>query len=104
MSTIERKHKYTLTDGKNGFSINFADMKFEPSDLDALSGKFAAAHEEMKKLEAGAIKNPDENRQVTHFSDRIAYPKSELFAQVKSLHKTSSPGISSVRPVRNSKL
>ncbi len=83
MSTIERKHKYTLTDGENGFSINFADMKFEQSDLDALSGKFAAAHEEMKKLEAGAIKNPDENRQVTHFSDRIAYPKSELFAQVE---------------------
>ena len=87
MNSIERNHKYALTDGKNGFSINFADMKFEQSDLDALSSKFAVAHEEMKKLEAGAIKNPDENRQVTHFSDRIAYPESDLFADVENFCK-----------------
>jgi glucose-6-phosphate isomerase len=87
MDSIERNHKYTMTDGKNGFSIKFADMKFEQSDLDALNSKFADAHEEMKKLEAGAIKNPDENRQVTHFSDRISYPKSELFVDVENFCK-----------------
>lgn len=83
MNLIERNREYKLTDGKYGFSINFADMKFDQSDLNGLSKKFAAAHKEMIKLEDGAIKNPDENRKVTHFSDRTEYPKSKLFTQVE---------------------
>jgi len=38
----------------------------------------------MKAIEAGEIKNPDENRKVTHFTDRAEYSHSELFAAVKS--------------------
>ncbi|MEA2011864.1 MAG: glucose-6-phosphate isomerase [Verrucomicrobiota bacterium] len=40
-------------------------------------------HEEMKKIEAGLIKNPDENRKVTHFTDRKNYLASELYKEVE---------------------
>ncbi len=80
---IERNHRYTLRDATSGFSLNVAGMNFTEEDLDKLADKFLAAHDEMVKLEAGAIKNPDEQRQVTHFTDRIAYPDSELFKAVE---------------------
>ena len=80
---IERNHKYTLTDGKSGFSISFAGMKFSESDLDKMTDKFDRAKREMARIEAGEIKNPDENRQVTHFSDRAAYPAGKEFAAVE---------------------
>ncbi|MFA7230548.1 MAG: hypothetical protein WC071_04705 [Victivallaceae bacterium] len=80
---IERNHKYTLVDGDNGFAISFAGMNFSDKDLDGMKDKFERANSEMIKLEAGAIKNPDEKRQVTHFSDRLSYPESALFAEVE---------------------
>jgi len=81
---LERCRKYTFVDGASGFQINFAGMKFEENDLSKLSGKFSSVHKEMKRIEAGAIKNPDEKRKVTHFSDRIAYPASKLFKEVEA--------------------
>jgi len=72
-----------LTDGKTGFSLNVSGMNIDKSELDALNAKFASAHEEMKKIEAGEVKNIDEQRQVTHFTDRITYTTSELFKQVE---------------------
>ena len=81
---LERSRKYTVTDKATGFSVAFAGMKFEDSDLAAMADKFARAAAEMKKIEAGEIKNPDENRKVTHFTDRVDYPKSKLFADVES--------------------
>ncbi|MDD5598277.1 MAG: hypothetical protein PHV82_10060, partial [Victivallaceae bacterium] len=80
---IERNRKYTLTDGNSGFSIAFAGMKFTDSDLEAMAEKFARAKREMSRIEAGEIKNPDENRKVTHFSDRAAYPAGKEFAEVE---------------------
>ncbi|MFA7184487.1 MAG: hypothetical protein WC082_06325, partial [Victivallales bacterium] len=80
---IERNRKYTLTDGNSGFSIAFAGMKFTDSDLDAMAEKFARAKREMTRIEAGEIKNPDENRKVTHFPDRAAYPVGKEFAEVE---------------------
>ena len=44
----------------------------------------ASAHKEMLKIEAGEIKNPDEQRQVTHFTDRLDYIDSEQFNNVES--------------------
>lgn len=80
---IERNRKYTLTDGNSGFSIAFAGMKFTDADLDAMADKLARAKREMARIEAGEIKNPDEHRKVTHFSDRAAYPASKEFAAVE---------------------
>lgn len=49
-----------------------------------LQPKFERAAREMGRIEAGEIKNPDEKRKVTHFSDRKVYPQSELFASVEA--------------------
>ena len=78
-----RSQKYTLTDFASGFSISFAGMKFTETELDALKPGFERAASEMKKLESGAIKNPDEQRKVTHFTDRITYPESSEFRAVE---------------------
>lgn len=80
---IERNIEYTLVDAESQFSIGFAGMKFSAADLDALQPKFERAAREMTRIELGEIKNPDEKRQVTHFSDRALYPKSDLFASVE---------------------
>lgn len=89
---IERNRQYTLTDPESGFTFAAAGMKFTPEQLQSLSGKLAAAHQEMQKLEAGAIKNPDENRKVTHFTDRIHYTESSLFHDVEAFAAAVSKG------------
>ena len=81
---MERNAKYTLVDADSQFSIAFAGMKFEESDLKALAPKFERATHEMARIEAGEIKNPDEHRKVTHFTDRRSYPESELFRSVQT--------------------
>lgn len=80
---VERNRRYTITDPESGFSIDFAGMAFDENELAELKPRFERAAREMAKLEAGAIKNPDENRRVTHFTDRIGYPESELFSEVE---------------------
>ena len=83
MNWVDRSQKYTLTDFASGFSISFAGMKFTEAQISALSGKFERAAKEMKLLEAGAVKNPDEQRKVTHFTDRATYPQSTEFREVE---------------------
>ena len=78
-----RKSKYTFIDGMTGFSLNIAGMNFSDGDMDTMSGKFTAAYKEMNRIEAGEIKNPDENRKVTHFTDRSVYSGSKLFMEVE---------------------
>jgi glucose-6-phosphate isomerase len=67
-----------------GFSLDLRKSGLKISDIDGLKEKVAAAHKEMGKIEAGAIKNPDEGRQVTHFTDRQEYPDSDLFRDVEA--------------------
>ncbi|OGV38509.1 MAG: hypothetical protein A2020_13185 [Lentisphaerae bacterium GWF2_45_14] len=83
MDSLMRKSKYTFIDGKTGFSLNVAGMDFSDSDMENMSGKLVAAHKEMTRIEAGEIKNPDENRKVTHFTDRSVYSGSTLFEEVE---------------------
>lgn len=80
---IERNKNYTLNNGKLKFTLNVAGMNFTEKQLNDLKPKFRSAHAEMRKLEAGEIKNPDENRKVTHFTDRAEYSNSELFNSVE---------------------
>lgn len=69
---------------ETGFTIDFSGMGITQADITPLDPQLDAAHQGMLDIEAGKIKNPDENRKVTHFTDRIAYPKSELFAAVQA--------------------
>jgi len=80
---VERNRRYTLIDPESGFSIDFAGMDFSDGELAGMEERNVAAMREIAKIEAGEIKNPDENRKVTHFTDRIGYPDSPLFDQVE---------------------
>jgi glucose-6-phosphate isomerase len=66
------------------FSLDLRSSTITTTQLAALSDKMTAAHAQMQAIEAGAVKNPDEGRKVTHFSDRMAYPGSDLFADVEA--------------------
>ena len=87
-----KAEKYTLTHNTANFSINFSDMIFTETDLKGLKEKLALANLEMRKIEAGEIKNPDENRKVTHFSDRVSYPHEQLFNDVVDFSKAIRNG------------
>lgn len=76
--------KTPLVDPETGFTLDIAGMDLPAAELQALRAPLAAAHQEMSKIEAGEIKNPDENRQVTHFTDRIHYCDSEVFRDVQA--------------------
>ena len=79
----ERCSKFTFEDAKSAFRMNFAGMKFEENELESLAERFTSVHSEMQKIELGEIKNPDENRKVTHFTDRSSYTGSTAFAEVE---------------------
>ena len=91
-------------DTTTGFTLIMSGMDLPAEAVAGLtregsSGKpspLAAAHEEMKQIEDGAIKNPDEKRKVTHFTDRLAYPKTKLCRQVESFARGVRKG--AVRP------
>ena len=72
-----------FVDAETGFTLDLAGMGIQPAQFATLAGPLAHAHAEMVRLEAGAIKNPDENRKVTHFSDRLVYADSALFRDVE---------------------
>ncbi|MEA4862932.1 MAG: glucose-6-phosphate isomerase [Victivallaceae bacterium] len=84
MDRIERETQYTLGCPELRFSLDVAGMKFTDGQLDEMLPALKSAYAGMKAIEAGEIKNPDENRKVTHFTDRIEYSQSELFAAVKN--------------------
>ncbi len=73
----------TLTDGKSGFAISFSGMPYCRQTLVGMQEKFSRALAGIADIESGKIKNPDENRQVTHFTDRIAYAASAEFKAVE---------------------
>ena len=72
-----------MSDAYSNFSIDFSRMNIDCNALNNMHGMFADAMREMGALENGAIKNPDENRKVTHFTDRAVYRTSELFREVE---------------------
>jgi glucose-6-phosphate isomerase len=50
-----------------GFYLDISRMRFDQAFIDRIMPKFQAAFEQMAKLEAGTIANPDENRMVGHY-------------------------------------
>lgn len=80
----EKCRAFTFVDGASSFQVNFAGMRFTEEQLAKIEPRFVSVHEEMKKIERGEIKNPDEHRKVTHFTDRSVYTGSAEFAEVES--------------------
>jgi glucose-6-phosphate isomerase len=97
-----------FVDPVHGFALDLSGMRLDQGQLDALLTRQVwkkgtppkpfcdLAHAEMLRIEAGEIKNPDEARQVTHFTDRRTYPESALFADVQifaeGVRKGTIPG------------
>ena len=67
MSEWDRYCQYRLADRELGFSLDVSRVRFSEADLQPLWPKMTAALAAMRKLEAGAIANPDENRMVGHY-------------------------------------
>lgn len=47
--------------------VDISRIRFTPPQVEALRPRFAQAFADMQALEAGAIANPDEGRQVGHY-------------------------------------
>lgn len=67
-----------------GFSLDISGMSLPAAAVAEQEKKLPAAHAGMVAIEAGEIKNPDEGRQVTHFSDRLSYLESDVYAAVEA--------------------
>jgi glucose-6-phosphate isomerase len=63
----ERFQKYYLNLPEMGFSLDVSRMGFDDTFFAKMEGKAKRAFSAMKKLEKGAIANPDENRMVGHY-------------------------------------
>ncbi len=84
--------KMKMLDAYSGFAIDFSRMNIDAGQVDALQEMFSAAADEMAAMEAGAIKNPDEKRRVTHFTDRMTYRCTELFKEVEAFAEAVRQG------------
>lgn len=76
-----------FVDPATGFTLDIGGLGVKPAALAKLQEPFAKAHAEMQKLEAGAVKNPDEGRKVTHFTDRLTYNESAVCRDVEVFAK-----------------
>ncbi len=81
-----------FTDPVNGFSLDISTITSLATLPDSFAEKFDRVNSEMAKIEAGEIKNPDENRKVTHFTDRPEYLASDLFKAAEEFAKEIRDG------------
>ena len=66
------------------FCLDVSRAGINPAAIAELAPQIADAHREMGEIEAGAIKNADEGRKVTHFTDRQAYADSATFGEIEA--------------------
>ena len=64
---FNRYRKYLCVCEDIDLSLDISRMKFDDNFFASMSAQFSRAFDEMAKLEAGAIANPDENRRVGHY-------------------------------------
>ena len=93
MRKLNLENGPTFIDPDSQFTLDVSGMDLPPAKVAELTepgagesaGRLELAHREMQRIEAGEIKNPDEARKVTHFTDRLAYPESEVCRAVERL-------------------
>ncbi len=62
-----RYQDFLFTDEATGVSVDISRMNFDTAWLAAMEPRMSLAYAAMTDLEAGAIANPDEHRQVGHY-------------------------------------
>jgi glucose-6-phosphate isomerase len=90
MNKLTRKHwkqfqQHHWSDAKLGLALDFSRMGFQERFLTRMERAMGKAYLANKKLEAGAIANPSENRMVGHYWLRTPQlaPQPELRKQIK---------------------
>src|SRR3954451_23741251 len=80
----ERYKKYLLVDEATGFSLDISRMNFSDTFFRDHDAGIRRAFDEMDKLEAGAIANPDEKRMVGHYwlRDSSRAPNAEIKKEI----------------------
>jgi glucose-6-phosphate isomerase len=85
----ERFHGRVIDEPDLGLRLDVSRMLIEDADLARMTGPMQAALEQMRRLEAGAIANPDENRTVGHYWLRAPdlAPEPALAATIRATHE-----------------
>ena len=80
----ERYKKYLFVDEATGISLDISRMNFSDSFFSEHDAAIRRAFDEMDKLEAGAIANPDEKRMVGHYwlRDSSKAPGAEIKKEI----------------------
>lgn len=85
--TLER-----IFDG-GALALDFNGMPGWEKEIAAMTGLFDRAAAGIADIEAGKIKNPDEHRKVTHFTDRAGYRTGALFREIEDFASRVREGV-----------
>ncbi len=100
MSLWNRFLNYLVrSDEPLGFSVDISRMRFEDDFLARMEPLAQRAFEQMRKLEGGAIANPDEDRMVGHYWLRAPQlaPTAELRNEITTTNASIKAFVSEVR-------
>ena len=100
MSLWNRFLNYLVrSDEPLGFSVDISRMRFEDDFFARMEPQAQRAFEQMRKLEAGAIANPDEDRMVGHYWLRAPQlaPTAELRNEITSTNASIAKFVAEVR-------
>ena len=80
----QRYQQYLISDERTGISLDISRMRFGDDYFTGMESAAQKAFAAMRELEAGAIANPDEQRQVGHYwlRDAALAPTAELRAAI----------------------
>jgi len=83
----QRFTMYLFHQEELGLQLDISRVRFQEEDLNKMESKMQAVFLNMKKLEAGAIANPDENRRVGHYWLRMPElaPTAEITIEIKDM-------------------
>jgi glucose-6-phosphate isomerase len=102
MNSLELWNRYQTTTffaSNFPFSLDISRMPFDDSFFETIEPKLQDAYAQMDEIEAGAIKNPDENRMVGHYwlrkpelapenlGEQISQVVSDILMFAASVHK-----------------
>ena len=88
----QRFQQYLIKDETTGISLDISRMRFGDDYFSRMEGASQKAMAAMRELEAGAIVNPDEKRQVGHYWLRDA-----ALAPTEELRNTISKDLSDIK-------
>jgi glucose-6-phosphate isomerase len=82
----KRFQERLIFDAKSGFALDMSRLNYEDSFIEKMLGRAQEALAAMRRLESGAIANPDEGRMVGHYWLRAPHlaPTPEMRGQIET--------------------